>query len=151
MRAFVVVAFVLLVPLAAADTETGRTFGADLGNLSPGVWDVFQFDVPGGPTVLTLTWAAPPPLIPYSDYNLFLYGQGALDDGSLSNSERIAQSWNGEGYQPEQVDAPLAAGRYWVAVAPWQTQGETYTLTSSTGALTFTAKATGVQSCNSCG
>lgn len=150
MRIAPFAALVLLVPLAAADTESGRQFGVDLGDSSFGVWEIFQFDAPGGTTVLHLTWADPPTPIPFADYNLFLYGPGAFDDNTLADNERIAQSWKGGGARPELINVPLAAGRYWVAVAPWQTQGETYTLTSNAGTLSFAATAQGFQSCSPC-
>jgi len=140
----------LLVPLAAADSETGRTVGLDLGNSSVGSWDVYQFGISGGTTVLSLTWAGSQFPIPFADYNLFLYPPGSFDDNSLANNERLAESWHGGGFQPESINRVLPAGTYWVAVAPWQTQGETYTLWSNTGSLTLAARAQGVQSCSPC-
>lgn len=150
MRAVFLVPLALLVPFAAADSEMGASFGLDLGNSSPGAWDVWQFDVGSGGVTLSLSWTPAQTPIPYADYNLFLYPPGSFNDFTLANNDRIAAAWHGQGFQPETISVPLAAGRYYVAVAPWQTQGEVYTLTSSTGSLNFAATAVGVQSCSPC-
>lgn len=127
----------------AADSEKGATVGLDLGDQSVGLWDVFQYDHPGGVAGLGLSWA--PSLFPGADYDLHLYPSSALDDRVLLSEETIAASAQ-RTFEPhaEGLSLTLPAGRYYVAVMPWQTQGEIYTLTAATGVLEFATTAPGV-------
>lgn len=146
MRAALVLLLALpLVPLAGADQESGSSVGVNLGYVSPGVWNLYTFATPGGPVTLTLSWQQPL-AFPFADYDLRLYVPTALDDGSLVDSELIAQSsQHPYKHHDERIDTPVGAGTYWVAVVPFQTQNERYTLTANPGDLQFAGPAVGYQ------
>lgn len=135
---------ILLLPLAAADVEQGRGVGLNLGGIAPGTWDIYQFDTTGGAVSLVLTWT--PAIVFFADYDLFLYPPGALNDNVLDDSERMAVSWNHPfAHHSERIDIAIGAGRHYVAVVPFQTQAETYTLSSSSGSLDLASTAVGIQ------
>ena len=129
-------------PLATADTEQGATVGVNLGLIAPGAWDAWWYAHPGGSATLSLSWAAS--LFPGADYDLHLYQPTALDDGYLSQTELIAKS-NTRTFAPhtESLAPTLSAATYVVAVVPFQTQAETYTLSATPGQLQFAGVAVG--------
>lgn len=133
---------VALAPLAVADEERGGTVGLNLGYIAPGLWDAYWYQHPGGGAGLSLSWA--PSLFPGADYDLHLYRPDALNDGYLSQSELLAKS-NQRTFAAhvESLGLSLSAARYVVAVVPFQTQGEIYTLQSAGGDLQFAAVAAG--------
>jgi hypothetical protein len=137
--AFVLVAL-LAVPLAAADTEQGATVGVNLGFVAPGLWDVFQLDTSG--TGVSLAWAAS--LFPGADYDLRVYRGDALQDGALTPNEEVASSLT-RTFAPHTEQVGVGAGRFLVAVCPFQAQGETYTLSAPSGELRFAAAAVGYE------
>lgn len=132
----------LTIPTAWADTEQGATVGLNLGYESRGLWDVFWLEHPGGGAGLSLSWA--PSLFPGADYDLHLYRGDALDDNELLPDELIAKSQT-RTFAPhaESINVGLPTGLYLVAVVPWQTQAEVYTL-GAAGNLEFAATAVGV-------
>lgn len=132
----------LTVPVVAADSEQGATVGLNLGTESRGLWDVFWLQHGGGGAGISLSWAAS--LFPGADYDLHLYRGDALDDGQLLPSELIAKSQTRTfATHTEALGLGLNAGLYLVAVVPWQTQGETYTLQAA-GNLEYATTAVGV-------
>ena len=139
---------VLTLPVAVAGpSEQGATVGLNLGVTSVGVWDAWQFDHVGGTATLGLSWA--PSLFPGADYDLHLYTGDALDDNALTQDELIAKSQTRTfAAHVESIVRTLPAGRYYVAVMPWQTQAETYTLTANAGHLNYAAAAPGF--CSGC-
>lgn len=144
MRALVLLAFLVVVPLAVADDETGSTYGLNLGYVAPGVWDAYWFDAPGGTLSASLSWEDAAPF-PFADYDLHLYRPGAFDDGSLTPSELVAESSNHPyAHHAEALAyAAPAPGLYVVAVVPFQAQGETYSLAATPGDLQPAGKAFG--------
>lgn len=143
----VVLACAIAPSVLAAESEQGATVGLNLGYQSVGLWDVYEYDHPGGTTGLGLSWAAS--LFPGADYDLHLYPYAALDDLVLLSEEMLADS-SQRTFAPhvESIAYPAPAGRYYVAVMPWQTQGEVYTLTAASGVLRFATTAPGV--CERC-
>lgn len=139
-------AFLLLIPLmvpaVAADSEQGATVGVNLGYIAPGLWDAYWYQHPGGGASFSLSWA--PSMFPGADYDLHLYVPTALNDGYLSPTELIIKS-NQRTFAPhvEGFSLGLAAARYVVAVVPFQTQAETYTVSTAGGDLAFAAVAVG--------
>lgn len=146
MRVLALIALAaLLAPFAGADSESGVAPGMNLGVLAPGLWDLYWMTTAGGGETVTLTWT-PAPLF-FSDHDLRVYRPGALDDGALADSELVAESSNRPfAHHSEGLALGLAPGTYVAAVVPWQTQGETYTLTTSSASLTFATTAIGFQS-----
>lgn len=136
-------ALVGATPAGAADDAHGATVGLNLGYVAPGVWDLYRYAHPGGDATLALSWSNLP--FPPADYDLHLYAPHALDDGMLLPEERIADS-STRTFAPhdESIALALPAARYVVAVVPFQTQGEIYTLESGSGDLAFAALAPGV-------
>lgn len=136
--AFLVASF----PSAGADTEQGATVGANLGFMAPGAWDAWWYAHPGGGAAVSLAWEES--LFPGADYDLHLYAPSALDDGYLAQAELIAKS-NARTFaqHTEGIALTLGAATYVVAVVPFQTQAETYTLTTAGGDLQFAAVAVG--------
>ena len=131
----------LLAPLAAADTEQGATTGWNLGVLAPGLWDVYQVDHPGSAT-FSLTWEESV-AFPFADYDLRLYRPGAFDDQYLEPRELVAASeQHPYAHHSEAFSHAGPAGRYWLAVVPFQAQMETYTVYSS-ARLAFSTTAVG--------
>lgn len=135
-------ALVPLAPTALSDTEQGATVGVNLGAIAPGLWDAFWYQHPGGGASFSLSWA--PSLFPGADYDLHVYKPGALDDGYLAQSELVAKSGTRTfAAHTEAISASLPAARYVVAVVPFQTQGEVYTLSATPGQLQYAAAAVG--------
>ena len=135
MRALslLIAAVLLLLPIAGADEVEGGTVGLNLGLVAPGVWDAFDFATSGGAIVITLDWEEPG-TFPFADYDLRLYRPGSLADGDLSDNELMAESsQHPYAHAAERIDASIAPGTYVVAVAPFQAQMETYTLTANPG------------------
>lgn len=144
MRLLALAVLLALAPFAAADSEQGATVGLNLGFVSPGLWDLFWLDTPGGATSVQLTWAAS--LFPGADYDLRLYAPGALDDGVVEPHELVDESVT-RTFAPhaESLSLGLPAGRYVAAVCPFQTQAETYTLAASPGNLAFASTGPGYE------
>lgn len=131
----------LALPTVPADTEQGATVGLNLGFIAPGLWDAYWLDHAGGGAALTLSWTNLP--FPPADYDLHLYRGDALNDGVLLPGELIAQSSTRTfNAHAESLGVGLPGGRYVVAVVPFQTQAELYTL-SAAGSLSFAAIAPG--------
>lgn len=144
MRTLVLAGLLLLLPTAVADTEYGSTVGMNLGYVSPGLWDLYHFDVAGGGVSLVLSWQRG--LVVPSDYDLRLYRPGALDDGALVDGEMVAEARTRTfAVHEERMDLGLAAGTYVAAVVPFQTQEETYRLQSSAGQLRYATTAAGYE------
>lgn len=139
------VAALALAPLAAGTTATGSTYGVNGGYAYAGVWIVYEFDKVGGtsPAVFDLTWEKS--LFPGADYDLRLYRPGSLDDGVLRNSELLnASETRSFATRHESLARVLPEGKYVVAVVPFQTQGERFTLSAEPGWLNLAGRAPGV-------
>lgn len=130
------VLLVLLLPCVAADTAHDGTVGLNLGVVAPGLWNAWAFETgAGGSFSISLTWAETG-VFPFADYDLRLYEPGALDDQQFEQSEQVAESSaHPYAHHSEAMNVALAPGRYWIAVVPFQAQGEQYTLTTSGGTL----------------
>ena len=130
------------LPAVPADSVDGATVGVNLGYVVPGLWDVYYFASTGAPATLKLTWA-PGPLVP-ADYDLRLYRPGALDDNRLLDDELLAAA-DYRSFTPhtEIITFSGPAAVYVVAVVPFQTQGEVYTLDATPGDLAFATIAPG--------
>lgn len=129
-------------PVAVADTGQGGTVGVNLGYVAPGAWDAWWYQHAGGGAAIELSWARS--VFPGADYDLHLYKPGALNDGYLAQSELVAKS-STRTFAPhaEALSLDLPAARYVVAVVPFQTQLETYTLSTAGGDLQYAAMAVG--------
>ena len=133
MRGLAFLLVALLVPLVGATPVQDRSVGLNLAFTSPGLWDVWAFDAPGGPIAFSLTWQETG-VFPFADYDLRLYKPGAMSDQQLLDSELLLESSHHPyAHHSEHIDANLAPAQYWVAAVPWQTQGELYTLDASAG------------------
>lgn len=136
--------FATLSPLAGADSKSGSTYGANGGFAYAGVWDVYTFDKVGGTSAATIALSWDASLFPGADYDLRLYRPGSLDDGVLRNSELVtANETRSFTVRDTAITRTLAEGRYVVAVVPFQTQGERYTLSAEPGWLRFEGRAPG--------
>jgi hypothetical protein len=121
------------LPVAGADSESQRAVGMNLGYVQPGTWCVYYYTT-AGPSTLSLTWQQG--MFPFADYDLRLYRPNALQDGALEQHELIAESsQHPYAHHSEHLAVDLAPGTYTVAVAPFQAQGETFTLVASPGDL----------------
>lgn len=132
-----------LAPLAEADEERRSSVGVNLGYVAPGLWQLYRFASPGGVVDTSLTWV-PPTLFPFADYDLRIYEPWAMDDGRLSDHELAAHS-SQHPYQhhSERIVVPLGVATYWIAIVPFQTQNEPYTLTTNVGDLQYAGVAFG--------
>lgn len=138
MRALLVVLFLLLVPVAPAETERGGTYGVDAGYVDVGLWDLWYYDKTEGTSLatLSLTWGTSP--FPGADYDLLLYPPGSLDDGVLDEAPIATSETRSLTQRIETIHLVLPEAKYVVAVVAHQAQGETYTLAADPGWLTDT-------------
>ncbi|GEM_PF-4482013 len=117
-------------PFAAGGSASGAAYGVNGGCVDAGGWDVWYWFTGGGAVTVGLTWSRLPVL--GADYDLQVYRGDALDDGVLTPDEMIgASEHHGAGPAQESVSfASLPGGTYFVAVVPYQAEGEGYDITA---------------------
>lgn len=130
--------FLALVPIAPAATGTGGAYGVRSGDCDVGGWDIWWLDVSAGALTIDLQWADGL-LFVDADYDLFVYRWADYDDdGALTEEPLFAKETRSFTVRQETLHVNVAAGRYVIAVIPHQAQGDTYTLSTSSGVLTDT-------------
>lgn len=127
-------ALLALSPVVPAGYGQGGTVGVNFGFGDAGVWELWYFDAQGGHTGVSVQWGDV-----RTDYDLYVYPPGSLDDGAL---DEPPMAWMEEArFGPDAetlwfTDLPPA--RYVVAVVAHQSTGATYDLYANPGALTGT-------------
>lgn len=122
------------VPTVPAGYGRGGTVGLNAGFGDAGVWDLWYFDAAGGYTGVSAQWSDL-----RSDYDVYLYPPGSLDDGALDEQPLAMKETRAFGPTDETmwIDK-LPAGRYVVAVVAHQSLGAEYELFANPGKLTGT-------------
>lgn len=131
----------LAPPQVGAATVSQEGYGVGLLGPSVGVWYAYYVSHDGGVATLDLTWESG---FPWTDYDMTLYREGALDDNALTQDEVVERSWH-FGPQPyERISLELAPGVYVLSIEPIQSSGERFTLTAS-GGLSYAAHTVGLK------
>lgn len=130
------VLLLLLAPAVTAGTGGGNGVGAQAGDYSAGMWDIWRVYVTTPGTLsASLSWVASPG---GSDYDLTLWAPGADQDNLLAQSEMLKASWTRSATnRQESLSHAVApnAKAYVVTVEAVSAKLETYTLTVTGGQL----------------